>query len=293
MSVRLTDCQKKLSSPKKVIIRDDRLAVVMISNQNSDSYNFQEEERKAVPDSPGKSMLMKFIDCSGTDITEKVKEVNEKELEARLKEDFLIPVEEEETDESSDVKEPEVVVDLQQGEEEADLEVLEISHPKVQEVLIVLDEDEDKAGFDCILEKVDSSPEKVEPGKVAGENVQSASAVEMLPEMNSKEEKVSQTKLAPVSKSFEEEFSRFSSQRKATPAESEVDSDTDKGKEREGNFSADDENDEESGSENILVANSSAWSSLSLILEPQVGLQSYSSSSPQDLPVKVVLNILL
>ena len=68
-------------------------------------------------------MLMKFIDCSGTDITEKVKEVNEKELEARLKEDFLIPPEEEETDESSDVKEPEVVVDLQG---EADLEVLEI-----------------------------------------------------------------------------------------------------------------------------------------------------------------------
>ena len=245
---------------------------------------------------------MKFIDCSGTDITEKVKEVNEKELEARLKEDFLIPVEEEETDESSDVKEPEVVVDLQQGEEEADLEVLEISHPKVQEVLIVLDEDEDKAGFDCILEKVDSSPEKVEPGKVAGENVEITSAVELLPEIDSKEKKVSETK-APVSKSFEEEFSRFSSQRKATPAESEVDSDTDKGKEREGNFSADDENDEESGSENILVANSSAWSSLSLILEPQVCPQSSSSSSPssssssssspKDLPVKVDLHILL
>ena len=235
--------------------------------QNSDSDNFQE----AVPDSPGKSMLMKFIDCSGTDITEKVKEVNEKELEARLKEDFLIPPEEEETDESSDVKEPEAVVDLQE-EEEADLEVLEISHPKVQEVLIVLDEDEDKAGFDCILEKVDSSPEpEAEPGKVAEENLEISPAVELLPEIDSKEEKVSETRpAAPISKSFEEEFSRFSSQRKATPAESEVDSDTGGGKEREGNFSADDENDEESGSENILVANSSAWSSLSLILEPQV-----------------------
>ena len=88
---------------------------------------------KPVPDSPGKSMLMKFIDCSGTDITEKVKEVNEKELEARLKEDFLIPPEEE-TDESSDVKE---VVEVAGEEEEADLEVLEISHPKVEEVLIV------------------------------------------------------------------------------------------------------------------------------------------------------------
>ena len=210
-------------------------------------------------------MLMKFIDCSGTDITEKVKEVNEKELEARLKEDFLIPPEEE-TDESSGVKEPEVV-DLQDEEEEADLEVLEISHPKVQEVLIVLDEDEDKAGFDCILEKVDSSPEKAK--EAAGENVEIA--VELLPGTDSKEEKVCET----VSKSFEEEFSRFNSRRqqKATPAESEVDSDTPGGgKEPEGNFSADDENDEESGAENILVANSSAWSSLTLILEPQVFL---------------------
>ena len=230
----------------------------------------QEEERKAVPDSPGKSMLMKFIDCSGTDITEKVKEVNEKELEARLKEDFLIPPEEE-TDESSDVKEPEVV-DLQDEEEEADLEVLEISHPKVQEVLIVLDEDEDKAGFDCILEKVDSSPEKAkEPGEAASENVEIA--VELLPGKDSIEEKVCETG-ATVSKSFEEEFSRFSRrQQKATPAESEVDSDTPGGgKEPEGNFSADDENDEESGAENVLVANSSAWSSLTLILEPQVCL---------------------
>ena len=227
-------------------------------------------------------MLMKFIDCSGTDITEKVKEVNEKELEARLKEDFLIPVEEEETDESSDVKEPEVVVDLQQGEEEADLEVLEISHPKVQEVLIVLDEDEDKAGFDCILEKVDSSPEKAEPGKVAGENVEIASAVEMLPKIDSKEEKVSETK-APVSKSFEEEFSKFTAQSKrdkATLAESEMDSDTG-GKEPEGNFSADDENDEESGAENVLVTNSSAWSSLSIILEPQVCVCHHYHCHPQ------------
>ena len=38
-------------------------------------------------------------------------------------------------------------MDLQE-EEGTDLEVLEISLPKVQEVLIVLDEDEDKAGFD-------------------------------------------------------------------------------------------------------------------------------------------------
>ena len=63
-----------------------------------------------------------------------------------LRENFLIPPEVEETDESSDVKEPEAV-DLQE-EEGTDLEVLEISLPKVQEVLIVLDEDEDKAGFD-------------------------------------------------------------------------------------------------------------------------------------------------
>ena len=89
-------------------------------------------------------MLMKFIDCSGTDITEKVKEVNDKEyekvnkeiekmkeeterkfeqvnenqkglekveelnekdLEARLKEDFFIPAEEETDESSTDVKE--------------------------------------------------------------------------------------------------------------------------------------------------------------------------------------------
>ena len=215
---------------------------------------------KPVPDSPGKSMLMKFIDCSGTDITEKVKEVNEKELEARLKEDFLIPPEEE-TDESSDVKE---VVEVAGEEEEADLEVLEISHPKVEEVLIVLDEDEeDKAGFDCILEKVVSSPEKAEPAKVEEKNVEIASVVELPPGTDSNQPKIS------VSKSFEEEFSKFS-QQKATPAESEVDSDCTGGKEPEGNFSADDENDEESGAETVLVANSSAWSSLSLILEPQV-----------------------
>ena len=265
MSVRLTDCQKKLSSPKKVINHHDDMVA-----QRLNSDNLQEGEKKTVPDSPGKSMLMKFIDCSGRDITEKVKEVNEKELEARLKEDFRIPQEEEETDESTDVKEP--VVDLQE-EAEADLEVIEISHPKVQEVLIVLDEDEDKANFDCILEKVDSSPEKAEePGKIAGENAETSSAVEMLPKIDPKEEKVCETRVATVSKTFEEEFSKFSSQqRKATPVESEVDSDTDKGKEpAEGNFSADDENDEESGSENVLVANSPAWSSLSLILETQV-----------------------
>ena len=264
MSVRLTDCQKKLSSPKKVINHHDDMVA-----QRLNSDNLQEGEKKTVPDSPGKSMLMKFIDCSGRDITEKVKEVNEKELEARLKEDFRIPQEEEETDESTDVKEP--VVDLQE-EAEADLEVIEISHPKVQEVLIVLDEDEDKANFDCILEKVDSSPEKAEePGKIAGENAETSSAVEMLPKIDPKEEKVCETRVATVSKTFEEEFSKFSQQRKATPVESEVDSDTDKGKEpAEGNFSADDENDEESGSENVLVANSPAWSSLSLILETQV-----------------------
>merc|ERR1712032_141594 len=154
-------------------------------------------------------------------------------------------------------------VEVAGEEEEADLEVLEISHPKVEEVLIVLDEDEeDKAGFDCILEKVVSSPEKVEPAKVEEKNVEIASVVELPPGTDSHQPKIS------VSKSFEEEFSKFS-QQKATPAESEVDSDCTGGKEPEGNFSADDENDEESGAETVLVANSSAWSSLSLILEPQ------------------------
>ena len=151
VSVRLTDCQKKTLSPKKVIL----MILIYwwcfpcdVMMQMSKLSPFQEEDRRALPESPGKSMLMKFVDCSGTDITEKVKEVNEKELEARLKEDFLIPPEEE-TDDSSDVKEQEPdVVELPEepgAEEEADLEVLEISHPKVQEVLIVLDEDEDKA----------------------------------------------------------------------------------------------------------------------------------------------------
>ena len=86
--------------------------------------------------------------------------------------------------------------------------------------------------------------------------------------IDSKEEKVSETR--PVSKSFEEEFSKFT-KKKVVQAESEVDSDSGQ-KELERNFSADDENDEESGAENGLVVNSPAWSSLSLILEPQACL---------------------
>ena len=273
-------------------------------------------------------MLMKFIDCSGTDITEKVKEVNDKEydkvkeiekmkeeterkfeqvnenqkdlekveelnekgLEARLKEDFFIPAEEETDESSTDVKEQDVekeVVELEKevvevAEDvvevvkevvevvpeppvEADLEVLEISHPKVQEVLIVLDEDEDKAsGFDCILEKVDSSPEKIEPAisELAGQG-------QIIAVQESVEERHSSA-MPTVARSFEEEFSKFT-QKKVVQAESEVDSDSGQ-KELEGNFSADDENDEESGAENGLVVNSPAWSSLSLILEPQACL---------------------
>ena len=302
---------------------------------HSDSGWFQEEQKRALPESPGKSMLMKFIDCSGTDITEKVKEVNDKEyekvnkeiekmkeeterkfeqvnenqkglekveelnekdLEARLKEDFFIPAEEETDESSTDVKEQDVgteVVELEkevvevekevveEAEDvvevvkevvevvpeppvEADLEVLEISHPKVQEVLIVLDEDEDKAsGFDCILEKVDSSPEKIEPtiSELAGQG-------QMIAVQGSVEERHSA--MPSVARSFEEEFSKFT-KKKVVQAESEVDSDSGQ-KELEGNFSADDENDEESGAENGLVVNSPAWSSLSLILEPQACL---------------------
>ena len=294
----------------------------------SDSGWFQEEQKRALPESPGKSMLMKFIDCSGTDITEKVKEVNDKEyekvnkeiekmkeeterkfeqvnenqkdlekveelnekdLEARLKEDFFIPAEEETDESSTDVKEQDVgteVVELEKEvvEEAEDvvevvkevvevvpdppvegaLEVLEISHPKVQEVLIVLDEDEDKAsGFDCILEKVDSSPEKIEPtiSELAGQG-------QIIAVQGSVEERHSA--MPSVTRSFEEEFSKFT-KKKVVQAESEVDSDSGQ-KELEGNFSADDENDEESGAENGLVVNSPAWSSLSLILEPQACL---------------------
>ena len=300
---------------------------------HSDSGWFQEEQKRALPESPGKSMLMKFIDCSGTDITEKVKEVNDKEyekvkeiekmkeeterkfeqvnenqkdlekveeingkgLEARLKEDFFIPAEEETDESSTDVKEQDVgteVVELEkevvevekevveEAEDvvevvkevvevvpeppvEADLEVLEISHPKVQEVLIVLDEDEDKAsGFDCILEKVDSSPEKIEPAI-------SVSAGQIIAVQGSVEER-HPSAMPSVARSFEEEFSKFT-KKKVVQAESEVDSDSGQ-KELEGNFSADDENDEESGAENGLVVNSPAWSSLSLILEPQACL---------------------
>ena len=290
VSVRLTDCQKKTLSPKKVIL----MILIYwwcfpcdVTMQMSKLSPFQEEDRKALPESPGKSMLMKFVDCSGTDITEKVKEVNEKELEARLKEDFLIPPEEE-TDDSSDVKEQEPdVVELPEepgAEEEADLEVLEISHPKVQEVLIVLDEEDDKVSLDCILEKVEPSPEKVESekSKVSRqivEGMEFGSAVEVL---NPNEHEVYKT-TGTVSKSFEEEFSKFTAQSKrdkATLAESEMDSDTG-GKEPEGNFSADDENDEESGAENVLVTNSSAWSSLSIILEPQVCVCHHYHCHPQ------------
>ena len=276
-------------------------------------------------------MLMKFIDCSGTDITEKVKEVNDKEyekvkeiekmkeeterrfeqvnenqkdlekveeldekdLEARLKEDFFIPAEEETDESASDVKEQEVVElekEVVEVEEdvvevvkevvevvpeppvEADLEVLEISHPKVQEVLIVLDEDEDKAsGFDCILEKVDSSPEKIEPAisELTGQG-------QIIAVQGSVEER-HPSAMPSVARSFEEEFSKFT-QKKVVQAESEVDSDSGQ-KELEGNFSADDENDEESGAENGLVVNSPAWSSLSLILEPQACLLKSKSST--------------
>ena len=273
-------------------------------------------------------MLMKFIDCSGTDITEKVKEVNDKEyekvkeiekvkeeaerkfeqvnenqkdlekveelnekgLEARLKEDFFIPAEEETDESSTDVKEQDVekeVVELEKDvvevvkevvevvpepPVEADLEVLEISHPKVQEVLIVLDEDEDKAsGFDCILEKVDSSPEKIEPAIS-----ESTGQGQIIAVQGSVEER-HPSAMPSVARSFEEEFSKFT-QKKVVQAESEVDSDSGQ-KELEGNFSADDENDEESGAENGLVVNSPAWSSLSLILEPQACLLLTSSFS--------------
>ena len=295
---------------------------------HSDSGWFQEEQKRALPESPGKSMLMKFIDCSGTDITEKVKEVNDKEyekvkeiekvkeeaerkfeqvnenqkdlekveelnekgLEARLKEDFFIPAEEETDESSTDVKEQDVekeVVELEKDvvevvkevvevvpepPVEADLEVLEISHPKVQEVLIVLDEDEDKAsGFDCILEKVDSSPEKIEPAisELAGQG-------QIIAVQGSVEEG-HPSAMPTVARSFEEEFSKFT-QKKVVQAESEVDSDSGQ-KELEGNFSADDENDEESGAENGLVVNSPAWSSLSLILEPQACLSKSKSST--------------
>ena len=338
VSVRLTDCQRKLS-PKKVMTlgTNDQLWGMPAEDIHADSGWFQEEQKRALPESPGKSMLMKFIDCSGTDITEKVKEVNDKEyekvkeiekmkeeterkfeqvnenqkdlekveelnekgLEARLKEDFFIPAEEETDESSTDVKEQDVGTEIVEVEKEvleeaedvvevvkevvevvpeppveADLEVLEISHPKVQEVLIVLDEDEDKAsGFDCILEKVDSSPEKIEPAisELAGQG-------QIIAVQGSVEER-HPSAMPSVARSFEEEFSKFT-KKKVLQAESEVDSDSGQ-KELEGNFSADDENDEESGAENGLVVNSPAWSSLSLILEPQACLltSSFSLSS--------------
>merc|ERR1712203_1334069 len=91
----------------------------------------------------------------------------------------------------------------------ADLEVLEISHPKVQEVLIVLDEDEDKAsGFDCILEKVDSSPEKIE---LAGQG-------QIIAVQGSVEER-HWSAMPTVTRSFEEEFTKFT-QKKVVQAES-------------------------------------------------------------------------
>merc|ERR1711902_312230 len=131
-------------------------------------------------------------------------------------------------------------------------------------------EDEDKAsGFDCILEKVDSSPEKIEPtiSELAGQG-------QIIAVQGSVEERHSA--MPSVTRSFEEEFSKFT-KKKVVQAESEVDSDSGQ-KELEGNFSADDENDEESGAENGLVVNSPAWSSLSLILEPQQQEQSPSKT---------------
>merc|ERR1719509_380252 len=126
--------------------------------------------------SPSKPLVLKFVDGSGTDITEQVKETagtkeeeetkaeeeetkagaeeTKADLVARLNEDFAI--QEEETDDS-DVRIVEVL------EEE---EVLEVAIPKVQEVLIVLDEEERSGGFDCILEKVEDSPVKVVEVKV-------------------------------------------------------------------------------------------------------------------------------
>merc|ERR1719319_59450 len=115
--------------------------------------------------SPSKPLVLKFVDGSGTDITEQVKETagtkaeeetkagveeTKADLVARLNEDFAIQAEE--TDDS-DVR----IVEVLEEEEE----VREVAIPKVQEVLIVLDEEERSGGFDCILEKVEDSPVKV------------------------------------------------------------------------------------------------------------------------------------
>merc|ERR1719509_223330 len=120
--------------------------------------------------SPSKPLVLKFVDGSGTDITEQVKETagtkeeeetkaeaeeTKADLVARLNEDFAIQAEE--TDDS-DVR----IVEVLEEEEE----VLEVAIPKVQEVLIVLDEEERSGGFDCILEKVEDSPVKVVEVKV-------------------------------------------------------------------------------------------------------------------------------
>jgi hypothetical protein len=195
-------------------------------------------------------VMLKFVDGSGTDVTSQAKEAameaeEAEAMEARLVEDFHLA--EEETDSEAG------------GREE--LEVVEVPRPKVQDVIIVLDEDED--GAECILEKVDSSPEKI----LAANADSGVTEVEIVETGDDAKVEVKSVK----SLSFEEAFNRFRSQDKedcAPPAESEVESDV-PGKEPEvdGDFSADDENDE-SGTE-AVVANSAAWSSLSLILEPQ------------------------
>ena len=174
-------------------------------------------------------------------------------LEERMKEDFHLEIEDTEEEDGDD----------------GELEILEISQPKVQEVLIVLEdeeqaqeeeEEEERAGFGCILEKVEDSPDKIRivsvetPGEREGVTV-----VEVLPQP---------VHLHPANLSFEEAFSRFTQKPQTSAApESEVESDV-PGKEQEvvGDFSADDE--QESGGEGLVLA-STAWSSLSTILEPQ------------------------